>query len=61
MHLDRQIVDQLVVNGRASLTDIARVVALSVPAVKRRISRLERDDAIRIFESQPEVLPARCS
>jgi Lrp/AsnC family leucine-responsive transcriptional regulator len=86
--VDRQIVNQLVVNGRASLTDIAAVVSLSVPAVKRRITRLERDgiirgytaiieepgarkthalvevfctehaqraDAVRLFESRPEV------
>lgn len=45
--VDRQILNRLVVNGRASLTDIAAAVALSVPAVKRRIGRLERDGVIR--------------
>ncbi len=45
--IDRHIIDLLVVNGRASLTDIAGVVSLSVPAVKRRIDRLERDGIIR--------------
>lgn len=45
--VDRQILNQLVVNGRASLTDIAHLVSLSVPAVKRRVGRLERDGVIR--------------
>ena len=45
--IDNQILNQLVVNGRASLTDIAHVVSLSVPAVKRRIGRLERDGVIQ--------------
>jgi Lrp/AsnC family transcriptional regulator, leucine-responsive regulatory protein len=45
--IDRQILNQLVVNGRASLTDIAHLVSLSVPAVKRRVGRLERDGVIR--------------
>ncbi len=45
--IDRQIIDQLVLNGRASMTKIASVVSLSVPAVKRRITRLERDGIIR--------------
>lgn len=34
-------------NARTSLTDIARTVSLSVPAVKRRIDRLEREGVIR--------------
>jgi len=45
--VDRKILNQLVLNGRTSLTEIADLVALSVPAVKRRISRLERDGVIR--------------
>lgn len=45
--IDRQIVNRLVVDGRASLTDIAGLVSLSVPAVKRRIDRMERDGVIR--------------
>lgn len=86
--VDRQIVNRLVVDGRASLTDIAAEVSLSVPAVKRRVTRLERDgiiwgyttiveepgvskmhalvevfctehaqreEAVRLFESRPEV------
>ncbi|MFI5911742.1 Lrp/AsnC family transcriptional regulator [Dactylosporangium sp. NPDC051541] len=45
--IDRNILNLLVVDGRMSLTDIARSVALSVPAVKRRIGRLERDGVIK--------------
>ncbi len=45
--VDRQILNRLVVDGRASLTDIAAEVSLSVPAVKRRMTRLERDGVIR--------------
>jgi Lrp/AsnC family transcriptional regulator, leucine-responsive regulatory protein len=45
--VDRQILNQLIVDGRMSLTDIAHSVALSVPAVKRRIDRLERDGVIK--------------
>ena len=45
--IDRQIVNRMVVDGRVSLTDLARLVSLSVPAVKRRVGRLERDGVIR--------------
>jgi Lrp/AsnC family transcriptional regulator, leucine-responsive regulatory protein len=45
--VNRQILDLLVLNGRASMTEIASVVSLSVPAVKRRIARLEKDGVIR--------------
>ena len=45
--VDRQIINHLVRNARTSLTDIARAVSLSVPAVKRRVDRLERDGVIR--------------
>jgi Lrp/AsnC family transcriptional regulator, leucine-responsive regulatory protein len=45
--VDRQIINHLVRNARASLTNIARAVSLSVPAVKRRVDRLERDGVIR--------------
>ena len=34
-------------DGRASLTAIAQLVSLSVPAVKRRIGHLERDGVIK--------------
>jgi Lrp/AsnC family leucine-responsive transcriptional regulator len=45
--IDRKILQQLVVDGRASLTAIAQLVSLSVPAVKRRIGHLERDGVIK--------------
>jgi Lrp/AsnC family transcriptional regulator, leucine-responsive regulatory protein len=45
--VDRQILNRLVVNGRTSLTELATEVSLSVPAVKRRVTRLERDGIIR--------------
>ena len=47
--IDEEIIDALVVNGRASLTELGALVNLSVPAVKRRISRLERDGVIRAY------------
>lgn len=34
-------------NGRASLTTLANELNLSVPAVKRRVDRLEKDGVIR--------------
>jgi DNA-binding Lrp family transcriptional regulator len=45
--LDRQILALLLENARMSLVEIGRRVALSAPAVKRRIERLERDGTIR--------------
>jgi Lrp/AsnC family transcriptional regulator, leucine-responsive regulatory protein len=57
--LDRQILNLLVVNARVSLTRIAEVVALSVPAVKRRIDRLERDGVIRGYTTIVEEPGAR--
>jgi Lrp/AsnC family leucine-responsive transcriptional regulator len=45
--VDRQIVDELVRHARISLTDIASAVSLSLPAVKRRVDRLERTGVIR--------------
>lgn len=52
--VDRQILNLLVVNARTSLTDIAGHVSLSVPAVKRRIGRLERDGVIRGYTAVVE-------
>jgi Lrp/AsnC family leucine-responsive transcriptional regulator len=57
--VDRQILNQLTVNARTSLTDIARAVSLSVPAVKRRIGRLERDGVIRGYTAIVEEPGAR--
>ena len=47
--IDRQIVALLVEDGRRTYDDIGRHVALSAPAVKRRVDRLRRDGAIRGF------------
>ena len=45
--LDRQILALLGENARASLVEIGERVALSAPAVKRRIDRLEEQGTIR--------------
>ena len=45
--LDRQILAILLENARASLVEIGEKVALSAPAIKRRIERLERQGTIR--------------
>lgn len=44
---DERILELLVNDGRASLTSMAATLNLSVPAVKRRVDRLERDGVIR--------------
>lgn len=44
---DERILELLVNDGRASLTSMAAALNLSVPAVKRRVDRLERDGVIR--------------
>ena len=49
--LDRKILSILVDDGRASLAEIGRRVALSPPAVKRRIDRLEREGTIRGYSA----------
>jgi DNA-binding Lrp family transcriptional regulator len=46
---DRQILALLVEDGRRTYDDIARRVALSPPAVKRRIDRLRARGALRGF------------
>ena len=45
--VDTKLIDALVADGRASLTELGALVHLSVPAVKRRLARLERDGVIR--------------
>jgi Lrp/AsnC family transcriptional regulator, leucine-responsive regulatory protein len=45
--VDEQLLDLLARDGRARLTDLAGEVQLSVPAVKRRVDRLERTGVIR--------------
>jgi DNA-binding Lrp family transcriptional regulator len=44
--IDRQIVAQLLKNGRASFAQIGDRVGLSAPAVKRRVDRLRHDGVI---------------
>jgi len=46
---DRQILALLVEDGRRTYDDIGRRVALSAPAVKRRIDRLRAQGALRGF------------
>src|SRR5437763_12401935 len=45
--IDRQIIALLRENARRSFQDIGSRVALSAPAVKRRVDRLEADGVIR--------------
>jgi DNA-binding Lrp family transcriptional regulator len=47
--LDRAILDELQVNGRISVADLARKIHLSPPAVYQRIKRLERAGMIRQY------------
>ena len=49
--VDRQIVALLVEDGRRTYDDIGRSVALSAPAVKRRVDRLRQAGAIRGFSA----------
>ena len=48
-NVDRQILALLVEDGRRTYDDIAQQVALSAPAVKRRIDRLRRQGLLRGF------------
>jgi DNA-binding Lrp family transcriptional regulator len=56
--IDQQIVALLRENARRSYQDIGARVALSAPAVKRRVDRLERDGVIRGYAAlvDPGVL-----
>ena len=47
--IDRQIVALLRANARRSFQDIGGRVALSAPAVKRRVDRLQADGVIRAY------------
>ena len=47
--LDRAILEELQVNGRISVADLARKIHLSQPAVHNRIRRLEREGIIREY------------
>ncbi len=47
--VDRQILASLVEDGRRTYDEIARQVALSAPAVKRRVDKLRASGALRGF------------
>lgn len=46
---DRQIIAALVADARASYADIGQAVALSAPAVKRRVDRLRASGVLKGF------------
>lgn len=56
--LDHAIVECLLADGRATYARVGDVVGLSVPATKRRIDRLVKDNVIRGFTAvvDPQVL-----
>jgi DNA-binding Lrp family transcriptional regulator len=47
--VDRQILALLVEDGRRTYDDVAGRVALSAPAVKRRVDRLRREGVLKTF------------
>ena len=47
--IDQQIIALLSEDARVSFADIGAKVALSAPAIKRRVDRLRRDGVIRRF------------
>ena len=47
--IDRQILALLVEDGRRTYDDVARHVALSAPAIKRRVDKLRSQGALRGF------------
>lgn len=47
--IDRKILALLVEDGRRTYDDVAGRVALSAPAVKRRVDRLRRDGVLKTF------------
>jgi DNA-binding Lrp family transcriptional regulator len=49
--IDHRIIALLRENARRSFSDIGERVALSAPAVKRRVDRLERDGIIRGYSA----------
>jgi Lrp/AsnC family leucine-responsive transcriptional regulator len=48
-NLDQAILEELQVNGRISVADLARQIHLSQPAVHNRIKRLERSGIIQSY------------
>lgn len=47
-HIDRKIVDQLRVNGRATNQQIAEILELTAATVSARIRRMEENDKLRV-------------
>lgn len=47
--IDRRILALLVEDGRRTYDDVAGRVALSAPAVKRRVDRMRRDGVLKTF------------
>lgn len=47
--VDRSILALLVEDGRRTYDDVGQRVALSAPAVKRRVDRLRRDGVLKTF------------
>jgi len=47
--LDRRIIDELKIDGRASFSEMGERVGLSASAVKRRVDRMMADGVIRGF------------
>ncbi len=56
--LDRQIVEQLVADGRMSYTDLGKATGLSTSAVHQRVRRLEQRGVIRGYAAlvDPEAV-----
>ena len=56
--IDRQLIDLLRVNGRASYAELARKVGLSAPAVHERVNKLESSGIIRGYRAEidPEAI-----
>src|SRR4051794_22518657 len=56
--LDRRLVDALRADGRASYTQLGRLVGLSSPSVQERVRRLERRGVITGYQAtvNPEAI-----
>ena len=50
--ISERLLELLVRDGRATFTSLADQLNLSVPAVKRRVDKLERDGVIRGYTAQ---------
>ena len=50
--VDRQLIDLLRANGRASYAELARQVGLSSPAVHERVGKLEASGVIRGYRAE---------